>query len=161
MTEGGILWTCGVCGTENPLTQESCSVCGASFAETVRPKAADRPPRDPGTAALLSLALPGAGHWYLGMKGQAVARAIISIWVVFVVIVSGIQRGVPGSLAIAFAFGLAAFALWFVSAHDAYREARSEPGQVLLKGKIFVYVVLGLLFLLIALMIPAALRAGR
>ncbi len=143
------------------MAQESCTVCGASFADTVREKAPERTPRDPGTAALLSLALPGAGHWYLGLKGQAIARAVLSCWVVFVVIVSGIQRGVPGSVAIALAFGLAAFGLWFASAHDAYREARSEQSQVLLKGKVFVYLVLGLLFLLVALMIPAAVQAGR
>ncbi len=156
--EHGVVWTCSRCDTENPLDSQICSVCGTSFAEVVRPKV-ERPERDPGTAALVSLFLPGAGHGYLGLWGQAVARAVLSLWVIFVVVISLLQRGQAGSTLISGVFGLAATGLWAVAAHDAYREARNEQSLVLLKGKGFLYVVLGLLVLLLVLLMSSGLRA--
>ncbi|MFN2390209.1 MAG: hypothetical protein ABR575_11480, partial [Actinomycetota bacterium] len=158
ITEDGVVWSCPRCETPNPLDAQMCEVCGTSFAELARPSEAQRPPRDPGMAALISLFLPGAGHGYLGLWGQAVARAAVSTWVVAVVIIAGLQRGVSGSLPIAIVFGIAAFGLWAVAAHDAYREAAREPKRVLLKGRVFMYVVLGLLLLLVALIVPAVLQ---
>lgn len=162
VTDAGIFWTCPRCETRNLLERSVCEVCGTAFAELVRPPEPELEPRDPNTAALVSLFFPGAGHWYLGLRPQAVARAIVSLWVVSVVIVAGIQRGVAGSVLIAVAFGLVAFGLWGVAAHDAYREARRETDAVLLKGRAFIYVVLGLLVLLVVLMLPAIfqIRAG-
>lgn len=155
--EHGVVWTCSRCETENPLDQQMCSVCGTTLAEVVRPKV-ERPERDPGMAAMTSLFFPGAGHGYLGLWGQAIARGVLHAWVLFVVIIAVLQRG-PGSAAIAAVFGTAATGLWAVSAHDAYREARHETGQVLLKGKVFLYLVLGLLLLLLVLLVSSGLRA--
>ena len=155
--EHGVVWTCSRCDTENPLDQQVCSVCGTTFAEVVRPKE-ERPERDPGMAAMASLFFPGAGHGYLGLWGQAVARGVLHAWVLFVVLIAVLQRG-PGSGAVGIVFGLAATALWAVSAHDAYREARHESSQVLLKGKLFLYLVLGLLVLLLVLLMSSGLRA--
>lgn len=151
--EHGVVWTCDRCDTENPLDSPVCEVCGTSFAEVMSPKV-ERPERDPGTAALVSLFFPGAGHAYLGMWGQAIARGVLSLWVLFVVLVSVLQRG-AGSTLIAVTFGLAAFALWAVAAHDAYREAQDQGSAVLLKGKVFLYLVLGLLALLMILLVGA------
>ena len=155
--EHGVVWTCSRCDTENPLDQQVCSVCGTTFAEVVRPKE-ERPERDPGMAAMVSLFFPGAGHGYLGMWGQAVARGVLHAWVLFVVLIAVVQRG-PGSAPIGIVFGFAATGLWAVSAHDAYREARHESSQVLLKGKVFLYLVLGLLVLLLILLMSSGLRA--
>ena len=155
--EHGVVWTCSRCDTENPLDQQVCSVCGTTFAEVVRPKE-ERPERDPGMAAMASLFFPGAGHGYLGLWGQAVARGVLHAWVLFVVLIAVLQRG-PGSGAVGIVFGLAATGLWGVSAHDAYREARHESSQVLLKGKVFLYLVLGLLVLLLVLLMSSGLRA--
>jgi hypothetical protein len=152
-----VVWTCSRCDTENPLDQQVCAVCGTSFAEVVKPKD-DGPERDPGTATLFSLFFPGAGHGYLGLWGQAIARGVLHAWVLFVVLIALFQRG-PGSVPVAVVFGLAATALWGVSAHDAYREARHESSQVLLKGKVFLYLVLGLLVLLMVLLVSSGLRA--
>jgi ribosomal protein L40E len=156
--EDGVVWVCSRCEAENALEVEACRICGTTFAETVRPKV-ERPERDPGTAALLSLFLPGAGHAYVGLWGQGVARAVVSVWVIVVLIVSFLQRGDPGTTLIAIVFGLVAFALWAVAAHDAYREARREEALVLLKGRAFMYLVLGLLVLLMVLMTASGLRA--
>lgn len=156
--EHGVVWTCPRCDNENPLDSQVCEVCGTTFAEIARPKV-ERPERDPGTAALYSLFLPGAGHAYLGLWGQAIARAVLSVWVVFVALLSMIQRG-PGSGAIGVVFSIAATALWGLAAHDAYREARHEESMVILKGKVFLYLVLGLLVVLMVLLTSAGL-SGR
>ncbi|MGH2817886.1 MAG: hypothetical protein ACRDJS_05435 [Actinomycetota bacterium] len=156
--QDGVVWVCSRCESENPLEVQACRVCGTTFAETVRPKA-ELPERDPGTAALLSLLIPGAGHAYVGLWGQGIARAVISLWVLVVVFVSFLQRGDPGASLIAAVFGLVAFALWGVAAHDAYREARREETLVLLRGRAFLYLVLGLLALLMILLTVSGLQA--
>lgn len=157
--EQGVVWRCSRCDTENPLDQRACSVCGTTFAQVVSPKE-ERPERDPGMAALLSLCFPGAGHGYLGLWGQAVARGVLSLWVGSVVLVSLLQRGAGTSPTVGVLFAVAATCLWIVSAHDAYREARHEAGSVLLKGRVFLYLVLGLLVMLLVLVAASAMRAG-
>ncbi len=138
------------------LDNQACTVCGTAFSRLVEPpKESQRPERDPGVTTLVSFAFPGAGHAYLKMWGQAITRATLGIWLILVVFISGIQKGVPGSAAIAVIFGLATFGLWAVSAHDAFQEASGKPGAVLLSGKVVLYGVLGLLGLLIFMMMPA------
>jgi hypothetical protein len=129
-------------------------VCGARFADIVQPPE-ERPVRDPNTVALYSLFFPGVGHWYLGLKSQAIARAIVSSWVFGIAILAA----VAGSTALAVAFLAAAFGLWAVTAHDAYREARGETGQVILQRRVFIYLVLGLLLLMGIQLVSASLRA--
>lgn len=113
--------------------------------------------RDPNTAAMYSLFFPGAGHWHLGLKGAAVARGILSSWVVFVAVVAA----VAGSILMAGIFAVAAFALWVLGAHDAYREARGESAAVILKSRTFVYVVIGLLMLMIVMLVAAGFQVSR
>lgn len=107
--------------------------------------------------AMYSLFFPGAGHWSLDLKAQAIARGVVSVWVVMVAVLAAIA----GATLMAVIFGIAAFALWMVAAHDAYREARNESQMVLLKPRVFVYLVLGLLMLMIVLLVSAGIRAGR
>ena len=161
VTEEGIKWICPTCTTANDLDLQACTACGSTFADAIRPKPA-RVERDPARTALVSLFFPGAGHAYLGMWGQAVARGVLSFWVVLVTVVGVLDKKVPGSLAMATAFGIAALVLWLVAAHDAYREATNNPGAVLLRGKRFLYVVLGLMGLLFIVMFAALMTArGR
>lgn len=159
VTSEGIEWTCAHCAAANPLAADSCSVCGASFADTIREEAPARSPRDPGKAALFSLVFPGAGHAYIGLWGQAAARGVISTWVVMVAIFSALQRG-SGSGSMVATFSAVAFGLWLLGAHDAYREADLDAGAVLLKGRRFVFLVLGLLLLLAVLLVAAGLRGA-
>ena len=153
------MWECASCGTDNGLEETSCSVCGTTFADTVRPPGPERVQRDPGMTAIWSLVFPGAGHAYLGMWGQAISRGMISVWVTMTALLTAIQaeNGLP---MVTIVFALAATALWIIHAHDAYREASGDERAVLLKGKVFLYVVLGLLTLLIVLLVGAALRGG-
>lgn len=148
-TEEGILWRCSSCDTENRLEEQACAVCGTPFAESIRPPAPARRERDPGTTAMISLFFPGAGHAYLGMWAQAVARGVVSVWVALMALffaVGGDGRSMP----MAALYGVATFGLWATAAHDAYREANGEPQQVLLHGRRFTYLVLTLLMLLLA-----------
>ena len=158
VTETGITWTCIRCEASNPLEATACEVCGTPFAEIVKPKDT-RPPRDPNTVALVSLFFPGVGHMYLGQWPQGIARAIVHLWVLSVVFISLLAGGQSNTTALTMSFALAATALWAISAHDAYREARSEPGRVILKGKAFLYLVLGLLMLLFLMLVGAGLSA--
>jgi hypothetical protein len=155
ITETGIVWTCSRCETVNPLDASVCTVCGTTFAAVIRPPE-DRPERDPNTVALYSLFFPGAGHWYLELKGQAVARGVLSLWVVAVAVLAAIA----GSTLMGVVFAAVALVLWIAAAHDAYREARNEPSMVLLKGRVFLYLVLGLLLLMVVLLVAAGLQAG-
>lgn len=154
---GEITWACKWCEARNPLAEQSCSVCGAGFGEVLKgekPQVA----RDPGVVALLSLFLPGAGHAYMGQWGQGVARAVLSIWAVLVCFFAGVQGGKGMLLAIA--FGVIAFSLWVISAHDAFREASGSPGLALIKSQHFLYLVLGLLGLQISMVFIVALSSG-
>jgi hypothetical protein len=157
-TEAGIAWTCRLCGHDNELERRACAVCDSLLAETLRPKEPPGPARDPGKAALMSLLWPGAGHAYSGQWGQAIARAVTSVWVVAVGLATAAQGG-PGSPA-ALVFGLASFLLWLVCAHDAYRVAARESGAVLLTERAFVFVVLGLVVLSVGTVLMTAARAG-
>jgi hypothetical protein len=156
-----ITWTCSRCETVNGFERNICEVCGAAFAEVLKEPDEDKPKRDPNTVAMVSLFFPGAGHAYLGMWGQAVARGVISVWVVATAIFAAAQ-GATQSMIMAIVFGLMSFGLWGVSAHDAYREAQGQKSAVLLRDKLFLYVVLGLLLLSVIMVFSLAIgaRAG-
>jgi hypothetical protein len=158
VSKDGVTWTCRLCETENPLESSVCSACSAPLAATLRPPEPTGPIRDPNTAALLSLFLPGAGHAYVGLWGQAAARAITSFWVLSVALVSALQQG-PAAMPVV--FGLVSFGLWAVTAHDAYRESRRERASVLLGDRSFLWLVLGLLVLSVVMVFASALGASR
>jgi hypothetical protein len=83
----------------------------------------------------------------------------VSAWACLVVLFALFQGG-RGTLPAAVAFGGAAFVLWAVAAHDAYREAQGAPESALLKPKHFLFVVLGLLGLQVGTLVAGALAAG-
>jgi len=153
--EDGITWTCGICDSENPFELRTCSVCGAPLAATLREPDAERVERDPGKTAIISLLLPGAGHAYLGLWEQGIARAVTSVWVMFVLMATALEQSFFSATPMVFA--VASFGLWAIASHDAYREAQHQPGAVLLKGRSFFYVVLGLIALSIVMIFVTAL----
>jgi len=152
-----ISWTCDRCDTDNELSAPACRVCGTRFGAAPQPSIVVT--RDPNNVAMLSLFFPGAGHAYLGMWAQAIARAALTIWVLAVVLVAALQKGVPGSGSIVVIFGATAFALWGLTAHDAYREASNDPSGVILRPRIFLYLTIGLLFALFASVMAAVINA--
>ena len=160
VTDEGIKWTCPTCDTQNPIDSDVCSVCGTTFAQMVHPEP-EMADKDPNTAALISLFFPGAGHGYLGLWGDAIARGIISLWVVAVALIAAFAAEQASGRLVTILFGLVAFGLWGVAAHDAYRAARKEKERVILKGRGFLFLVLGLLGRLLLILVGSALGAGR
>lgn len=160
VTDDGITWRCRMCEHVNDLAASTCGVCGSPFAATVYGPEAEPEPRDANTAALLSLFLPGAGHGYLGRWPEAIARAVLSLFVVAVALVGAFADGVPGSLLLAGMFGLAAFALWAGAAHDAYRSARGEDDLVILRGRRYMYVTFALMGVLMMGLVVAFVSAA-
>jgi hypothetical protein len=155
------VWACSRCGADNPLAQDTCSVCEATFADLVREPRSSRTVGDPGKAALLSLFLPGAGHAYLGLWAQGIARAVLSAWAVSAFLTGAIGGEGASRLLVAGFFALASAALWGVAAHDAYREGKGETDSVILGGRAFLWVVLGLLMALVVALVLPAIGAAR
>lgn len=160
VTDEGIRWVCPRCETVNPIDANVCVACGATFADALRPPL-ERQPRDSGTAALLSLLFPGAGHAYLGLWAQAATRAILSVWTLLVVVFLAMEGKGGGAAFVSALFGLATIALWAIGAHDAYREAGGHDQLVLLKGRRLVWVVAGMLITLAVALTLAGLSASR
>ena len=159
VTEEGIQWTCRVCDSKNPIELLVCSACGSPFAETVREQRADQIEGDPNNAALYSLFFPGAGHGYLGLWGDAVARAVVSLFAITVTLVAFLGQ----APLVAAVFGLLSFALWVVAAHDAYREASHQSNQTLIKTRHYGFLMLGILALLFIMLMATyfGIRAQR
>jgi hypothetical protein len=159
VTAEGITWKCPACETPNPIESNVCSVCGTTFSQMVHPEP-EPANKDPNTAALISLFFPGAGHAYLGMWSEAIARGIVSTWAVAVALIAAFSAEQASGRLITILFGFVAFALWGIAAHDAYRSARREKHRVILKGRGFLYLVLGLLGVLLLIVVGSALNAG-
>jgi TM2 domain-containing membrane protein YozV/ribosomal protein L40E len=150
-SESAVTWTCRMCETPNPLTADTCAVCGSTFSDTMRPPES-QVTGDPNQAALYSLFFPGAGHAYLGQWGQAVARAIMSAWVLLVTVFLLFGASGGSNKVFAAVFALVATALWLTAAHDAFREASGQQSLVILQGRRYLYVtgtLMGLLFLML------------
>jgi hypothetical protein len=148
VSEQGVTWTCATCGSVNAMESEICSACGSTLHRTLSPgDGGPRKQRDPRLTAMVSLAYPGVGHAYLGMWGQAIARITIATWMLAAVI-AGLSVEAAGARVLAVVFVLIAFGMWGVSAHDAFREAQNQQRLTILKGRAFLYLVVGLLALL-------------
>jgi len=161
--EGHATWTCPVCGETNDIEASICLVCGTPFTRLFAEPEAP-PSIDPEKAAVWSLAFPGLGHWKLGRKGEAVARFILFGWTfgtLCVLIASRIGKGGLGPTLSLFAlFAGASFAIYALSALDAYRIAKGEEPvvstRILLWGSAGLVVLSTLIATLV--MLPAARR---
>jgi ribosomal protein L40E len=152
-----VTWRCSVCEARNPLEAGACSVCGAELALGLRSPSGEIRRRDPGMAALLSLFLPGAGHAFVGQWGQAAARAVTSTWVLCMALMFAFEQGPTAAVTIL--FGVAAFGLWAVGGHDAYREAAGDSAGVILRGRSFMFVFLSLVGLSVVAVFVSAFAA--
>lgn len=142
-----VAWRCAQCGTSNPIDEAFCSACATPFAITMEEPDVIRT-SDPRTAAFLSLLFPGIGHAYIGDWGAALARAVLSFWVLGLTLLMSMGSDIPGSIGLAFILGSAALGLWLIAAHDAYRSATGAEALVILRGKRYLHVTVGLLGIL-------------
>jgi hypothetical protein len=157
---GTASWDCSVCAARNPIEENVCSVCGASFARLFQSPEQERPSVEPKSAALWSLAFAGLGHWRVGLRAEGVARMILFAWtlgtVVIILVSSGGGFGSGWSL-----FGLyaiAAIGIYVLSAIDAYRAAAGLDPLVPSRMLLWSSAVLILLSIVLAtfVTIPAA-----
>ena len=89
---------------------------------------------------------------------QVVGDVRVSTWAIAVALIAGFASGQSSGRLITIMFGLIAFGLWGVAAHDAYRAARHEEGQAILRGRGFLFLVLGMLGLLLLVVVGSALN---
>jgi hypothetical protein len=117
-------WTCPACGEANDLAVNTCAVCGTPFARLFE-QPTDAPTISPGAAALSSLIFPGIGHWRAGRVADAVARAVLGVWLLgtLVILLASSGQGSSGLAALIALYGLATVALWGLTAVDAARAA--------------------------------------
>ncbi|MFN2594295.1 MAG: zinc finger protein [Actinomycetota bacterium] len=151
MGQEGVTWTCSACGSNNSLELPVCSVCGASFKATVEPES-QAPERDANKTALVSLVYPGAGFAYLGRWPEAIGRGVVGTFALAVALIAAIIGHGGTAAAITVTYGFAAFGLWTVSSHDAFRAAQGQDAMVILKPRTLLYVLLGLLVLFLVLL---------
>jgi len=153
-------WNCGQCGEWNPVGATACSVCGTPFGRGVPEPVV--PPRVSDTTALIaSAAVPGLGHMLLGRTGNGVARALTYLlWLIGGIVLireatlynRPILPGIP--------LVLGALVVWVTSAIDAMNLARGGTTE-LLRPRVFFWLMLGVIGLLMITFIATAARLPR
>ena len=147
-------WVCSVCGTSNPLADSYCAACGSSIFEAF--KREERRQVDPRSAVLRAVLLPGLGHAYagqtlLGMSGGALAARSLLLGAVFIVL---------GFVAVGVLLVLVGVGVWGIGVLDAFRWARGETSEVVLRPRVLTALVGAVLLVLIIVAVSAQ-RAQR
>jgi hypothetical protein len=161
--EGRPAWTCPVCEGTNPIEAAVCATCGTPFARLFAEQQ-ERPGVEPQSAAVWSMALPGLGHWRLGLRADGVARMVMFGWsfgALLVLLVSRFGKGGLGPTMPLFVLFLgSSAAIYAVSAIDAYRIASGDPPLVSSRTLLWASAGLVVLSVLVASLVtlPAARR---
>ena len=149
-------WDCPACGRSNPLEADACTSCGTSFGRLLEEPDPARS-MDPGRARRLSLLFPGLGHVAAGRGAEGLARMVAFAWILgagLSVVLIRRGRGLgPGTILLV-AYGLAAAALYVVTAVDAERAQAGRPP--LLSSRALAVGLGGVL--LVTLIVPFLLR---
>ena len=151
--EAGPGWTCGSCGTSNPVSFDICSACNTSIYETFGAGEDFELEIDARTAAFWGL-LPGGGHFKVGQAGLGLAIAgLLLSALVFGILMLGGSRRVFGILVLLFFL-----IVWAVSIYDVTRFAAGNEDAVLLRPRV-ISSAMGLLFA--ALIVAAVSLTGE
>jgi hypothetical protein len=154
-----IVWDCPICGTENPIEVTTCPACGTPFRRVLQ-EPEEPIAMDPGRAAMISLILPGLGHFVAGRRGEGIARAIIFAFALATGLASlaAVRAGSSGPYLVLMVLTLgAAGVLYVASTMDAGRAARREPQ--LIQPRALLYGAVGLMLVSVGLLTIAALQA--
>jgi hypothetical protein len=136
-------WPCAVCGTLNPIEDDACTVCGTSFAETMR-RDERRPKVDPVTAFRWSLVYPGLGHAKLGRSADGLARGVLFGVLLTMAVVLGTSGVRSGIVAVIFwLFVVLALGVYLFTALEARRLA--DGGEPLIGARVFLWTTVGLI----------------
>lgn len=128
--EGGVRWTCGVCGERNPVAEFTCEVCGSRMDASED----ERANVDWDAARTRELMLPGLGLLHAGVGGGGGARVFLAVlWLLGAL---GLAFQGLGGLLGAFPLLVGLAVLWLVGPGDLQaakdgREARLTPRRLL------------------------------
>lgn len=156
-TEAG--WPCGVCGARNPIDADSCLTCGTPFAMLMREET-DRPEVAPKDAVAWSLLFPGLGHRLVGRSTDGFARGVVfalAFGMSMLVGVAGVRSG--PALGVFLVLLVTGLAVYVVSAVEAHRLATG--GDLLVPSRVLMWILVGVIFLSIALLALAVVTATR
>ena len=150
-------WPCSVCGAENPIAFDACSVCGTPFAQVMR-SPASRPKVDPRDAVVRSLIFPGLGHRALGRNVDGLARGVLFAVTFGLGILLAVAAAGSAALVGAFVlFLVAGIAVYAMSAIEAHRLA--SGGQQLVPTQTLMWVLVGVVFVGITLLVIGVVSA--
>ena len=150
-------WPCSVCGAENPIALDVCTVCGTPFAQVMRTDA-ERPRVDPRDAVIRSLIFPGLGHRAVGRPVDGLARGVLFAVTFGLGILLAIAAAGSAALVGAFVlFLVAGIGVYVMSAIEARRLAMG--GSLLVPTQVLMWVIVGVVFLGITLLVLGVVTA--
>lgn len=142
-------WMCSVCGISNPLADSYCAACGSSIFDVF--KTEEQRQVDPRSAALRGLLLPGLGHAYAGQTLLGVSvGALVAVSLFLGAILIALEVVVAGILLLLVGVGV-----WGIGVLDAFRWARGETGDVILRPHVLTALVGAVLLVLIVVAVSA------
>jgi ribosomal protein L40E len=150
-------WPCSVCGAENPIALDTCSVCGTPFAHVMR-AAGEHARVDPRDAVVRSLIFPGLGHRALGRSADGLARGVLFAVTFGLGILLAIAAAGSAALVGAFVlFLVAGIVVYAMSAIEAHRLA--SGGSLLVPTQVLMWVLVGVVFVGITLLVIGVVNA--
>lgn len=161
--DGEVRWTCPACDATNPIEAAACERCGSAFSSLFgASRSVSAPQTSGGTALAASAVFPGAGHWLLGARGEAVARGVLWVWTLGLSVLllarpPSVGRGIVRGVAVI--FGIAAGGVWLLSFLETARLAEGHR-RPLVPPRTLTYVASVLSGILFAGLVVAA-TAGR
>ena len=138
-------WPCVVCGENNPIEADACTVCGTPFAAMMRSEG----PRERGSprdALAWSLIYPGLGHRKAGLPLDGLARGILfamTFGMALLIGLGGVRSGPIFALFVMYL--ILALVVYGGSAYEAHRVARG--GGLLLPSRPLMWATVGLTLL--------------
>jgi len=145
-----LAWPCPMCGAQNPIELDLCSVCGTSFGQLLREEAA-APTVSPRDAFLWSLTFPGVGHAKAGRAPDGIARGtlfVLTFGLALLIMVSGVSSA-PVFGVVILLLG-SAMVIYLGSAAEAHRIA--DGGQPFVSARVLLWATVALIMVSVSLL---------
>jgi hypothetical protein len=152
-------WPCSVCGAENAISLDACATCGTPFAHVMRTPVehARVSPRD---AVVRSLIFPGLGHRAVGRSFDGGARGVLfAVTFGLGVLLAFAAAGSAALVAAFVVFLVSGIVVYAMSAIEAHSLATG--GELLVPTRILMWVLVGVVFLGITLLVIGVVSAAH
>jgi hypothetical protein len=139
-----------MCGTQNAIELDLCSVCGTSFGRLLREETT-APTVSPRDAFLWSLTFPGVGHAKAGRAPDGIARGtlfVLTFGLALLIMVSGVSSA-PVFGVVILLLG-SALVIYLGSAAEAYRIADGGPPFV--SARVLLWATVALIMVSVSLL---------